>query len=101
MYNNDFQLPVNHSPEKQEFAPINYDSLAPALLERMTSQKKATEEYNRPTSGKHFSRGQGGATSQISEDYKNNRKVDHLMQKLAGYMKEGAFDDGTDQDQDL
>jgi hypothetical protein len=61
----------------------------------MAKVQKGKDEYNRPSSGKHFARTQGGAKSQLTEDYKAGKKVEALMKKLAGYMAEGAFDDGT------
>ena len=69
--------------------------MPPALLSKMANAQKSKEENDRPTSGKHFARGEGGATSQLTQNYKNGKKVEALMKKLAAHMKEGKFEDET------
>ena len=47
---------------------------------------KDRQDYERPTSGKHFSRLSGDDPfSQVTRNYRDSKKIDQLMQKLKEY----------------
>lgn len=74
------------------------DSLSPELVQKMNLAQRAKNEYDRPTSGKHFARSLQHSNinpSALAKDYFDGMKVEKLMKKLADYMKEGEFDDGS------
>lgn len=56
IFNNDFVILENAGPDKHQAAlsPMKYDTVAPALLAKMTTAQKSKQENERPTSGKHF-----------------------------------------------
>ena len=74
------------------------DALSPELVQKMNLQQRHNQEYERPTSGKHFARSLQHSNynpSALAQDYFDGMKVEKLMKKLATYMKEGEFDDGS------
>jgi hypothetical protein len=55
IFNHDFMI-VDPNPGKVLKSPNRFDSLAPGLALGLTKEQKSKAEYERPTSGKHFSR---------------------------------------------
>jgi len=52
----------------------------------MSVEQMSKAEYERPTSGKHFSRIVAQDTSDLTKNYNRGKHVDSLMKKLAEYM---------------
>jgi hypothetical protein len=73
------------------------NSVSPLLVQKMTQENRREQEYERPTSGKHFERQNDGAggTSQLVEEFGKGKRVDKLLKQLAKYMKQGQFEDGS------
>jgi hypothetical protein len=104
IFNNEFMI-INDINKEQEvkkhgrkLRTMKDDALSPELVQKMNLAQKYNQEYERPTSGKHFARILQHSNinpSALAQDYFDGMKVDKLMKKLANYMKEGDFDDGS------
>jgi len=77
---------VDPNPGKVLKSPNRFDSIAPGLAVGLTKEQKSKAEYERPTSGKHFSRLKVEDTSDLTKNYDKSKRVDVLMKKLAEYM---------------
>ena len=77
---------IDPKPGQQFKSPQRYDTLAHGLTGNLSVEQKSKAEYERPTSGKHFSRIQAQDTSDLTKNYTRSKHVDTLMKKLADYM---------------